>query len=207
MLFNIPPNDIYRLGYKYCEIKDYITRLMAKMDAEEKLNTRVLVDINKWWIQIVNSILDDTFISSHNKYQLNNYTYNNIVYSVDDIFTNLYNDSLNSYEHTRDMAMMTHSTYLKYLKVLKPKLDTFNEMVHSIVGEKINTMYSNGIYYTVIYKMILDRIDGHIKHMASLTIQKAYRKYRNDPKYKFYEQVLINNLAQLCVEFNNSAED
>ena len=95
----------------------------------------------------------------------------------------------------------TYKNSIIYINDIKTKIHDFTIQLNA---------YSNDNRIGHYLFKVNNYIDEYIKEYnyifqtkSAKVIQRAFRKYRYDPKYPFCERVQMNNLTEIYNEFNN----
>lgn len=94
----------------------------------------------------------------------------------------------------------TYKNSIEYISKIKTKINDFSDHLAKYVNDnRINNYITKSIEYLNEY------ITEHkfaFETRAAIVIQRAFRKYRYDPKYTFCERIQANNLLEIYNEFN-----
>ena len=147
--------------------------------------------MHKFWISKLSYIIedqiciDDEFFLKGNSYKKKKIFHNYFLSYEDEIFLR---------------KTFTYKNSIIYINELKTRIEVFCDLLSSYIKDNRVDHY--------IFK-VNDYINEYIKEYnyvfekkAATVIQRAFRKYRYDPKCSFCERVQLNNLKEIYNEFN-----
>jgi hypothetical protein len=147
--------------------------------------------LHKYWVRNLSYIIEDRVYLDENVFMKGNVFARKQIfhrqYDIDDILAEM-------------KTKFTYKNSIVYINNLKSKIDNFSEHIgNSISDNRINA------YLFKVNELINDYIKEHdyvFKTRAATVIQRAFRKYRYNPKYHFCERVQMNNMREIYNEFN-----
>tara|TARA_Y100000748_G_C15493104_1_gene487222 strand:- start:1861 stop:2601 length:741 start_codon:yes stop_codon:yes gene_type:complete len=152
----------------------------------------ILFMIHKFWVCNLSYIIEDRICLDEEFFLRGN------VFAKKQIFHHQYDtDAILKKMKTE----FTYENSIGYINNLKTKLDEFSDDLEDYVKDnRINT------YLFKINEYINDYIKEYkfvYQTRAARVIQRAFRKYRYDPQYRFCERVQMNNMREIYNEFNS----
>lgn len=151
----------------------------------------IMFMIHNFWVCKLSYIIEDRVCLDEEFFMKGNvFAKKQIFHRRDDII-----DILNDLK-----TNFTYENSIKYIENMKSKIDDFSKHLENYVKDNRIDAY--------ILK-INEYIDEYVKeyqetfhNRAAKVIQRAFRKYRYDPQYRFCERVQNNNMNEIYNEFN-----
>lgn len=151
----------------------------------------IIFMIHKFWIGKLSYVIEDRICLDEEFYLKGN------KFKRTKLFHNHY---LTSEENSLLKKTFTYKNSIKYIDELKAKIAVFCELLSSYIKD-------NRVDYYVF--KVNDYINEYVKEYnlvfrknAAIVIQRAFKKYRYNPKYPFCSRIQSNNLRDIYNEFN-----